>query len=84
MKRSGEVPLGEGKEVEISYFGLQAHMGTTKHMGGLATTQELAGLCHVGAGTYVLDVGCGVGATACYLVKQYDCRVMGVDLREAQ
>ena len=66
---------------EFSYFDLQAYVGTTKHMGGLETTKELIELCHVGPDTYVLDVGCGVGATACYLAQQHGCRVVGVDLR---
>lgn len=65
----------------LSYFDLQAYIGTTKHMGGFETTQTLIDLCHVGQGTHVLDVGCGVGATACYLAKTYGCRVVGVDLR---
>ncbi|MBU0492855.1 MAG: class I SAM-dependent methyltransferase [Chloroflexi bacterium] len=68
---------------EISYFALQAYVGTTKHMGGLETTQELVELCHIGRDSYVLDVGCGVGATACYLVKTHGCRVVGVDASEA-
>jgi len=67
---------------EFSYFDLQAYVGTTKHMGGLETTKELVELCHVGQDTYVLDVGCGVGATACYLAQQHGCRVVGVDLRQ--
>jgi len=68
---------------EISYFGLQAYVGTTKHMGGLETTKELIGMCHINEGTRVLDVGCGVGATACYLAQEYGCHVVGVDLRES-
>jgi len=70
-------------EPEISYFELQAYVGTTKHMGGFEATQELIELCHVGGDTYVLDVGCGVGATACHLAKTYGCRVAGVDLRDS-
>lgn len=68
---------------ELSYFELQAYMGTTKHMGGLETTKELIELCRINQDTYVLEVGCGVGATACYLAKKYGCRVVGVDLRES-
>jgi arsenite methyltransferase len=73
-------------EPEISYFELQAHMGTTKHLGGLDSTRELISRCQVSAdagGLRVLDAGCGVGATACYLVKTYGCRVTGIDLRES-
>jgi SAM-dependent methyltransferase len=68
---------------ELSYFDLHAYVGTTKHMGGLSTTQELIALCHVSEDTYVLDVGCGVGATTCYLAKAYGCHAVGVDLRES-
>jgi len=68
---------------QLSYFELQAYVGTTKHMGGLETTKDLIELCHIGKGTYVLDVGCGVGATACYLARRYGCRVVGVDISEA-
>jgi arsenite methyltransferase len=70
-------------EPEISYFELQAYVGTTKHMGGFETTKELIELCHVDGDTYVLDAGCGAGATASYLAKAYGCRVVGVDLRKA-
>ena len=68
---------------ELSYFELQAYIGTTKHLGGLETTKALIELCHIGRDTYVLEVGCGVGATACYIAKEHGCRVVGVDLRES-
>jgi ubiquinone/menaquinone biosynthesis C-methylase UbiE len=68
--------------VEITYFGIQAYTGTTKHMGGLASTQELIELCGIGEGMHVLDVGCGVGATAAFLVQQHGCRVTGIDRSE--
>jgi arsenite methyltransferase len=68
---------------DLSYFGLQAYIGTTKHMGGLDTTQRLLAACPIDADAYVLEVGCGAGATASYLAKTYGCRVMGVDLRES-
>jgi len=68
---------------EISYFGLQAYVGTTKHMGGFESTKALIELCHIGKDTYVLEIGCGVGATACYLAKEYGCQVIGVDISKA-
>jgi len=65
-----------------SYFDLQAYIGTTKHMGGAQTTAQLIELCHINQDTYVLDVGCGAGATACHLALTCGCRVMAVDIRE--
>lgn len=69
-------------EPEASYFGLQAYWGITKHMGGAKATEELVELCHIDAGKYVLDVGCGVGKTACYVAKEHGSRVVGVDISE--
>lgn len=66
-----------------TFFDFAAEVGLTKHIGGVEATDSLVELCHVGRDSYVLDVGCGVGATPCYLVKRYGCRVVGVDIREA-
>lgn len=63
-----------------SYFEFLANLGLTKHHGSMQATRELVELCHVRSGADVLDVGCGVGATPCYLAKELGCRVVGVDL----
>ncbi|MGE5252215.1 MAG: class I SAM-dependent methyltransferase [Bacteroidota bacterium] len=49
------------------------------HPGGTGITQELADLCSVGAGSYVLDVACGTGESACYIAEQFRARLAGVD-----
>jgi len=64
------------------YFGMQAEMGLTKHVGGKRATNELIKLCEITKGSYVLDIGCGVGKTACYLAEKIGCRVVGIDLRK--
>ena len=69
-------------EVRPSYFELQAYWGATKHMGGMRTTRELIELCHIQKGAYVLDVGCGVGATPAYLAKKLGCHVVGIDIAD--
>jgi arsenite methyltransferase len=63
-----------------SFFDFAAYAGFTKHIGGIGATEELAASCHIGEGSYVLDVGCGAGATPCFLAKRYRCRVVGVDI----
>lgn len=64
-----------------TFFDFAAEVGLTKHFGGAEATKELADLCHVGQDSYVLDVGCGAGTTPAFLVKEYGCRVVGVDIR---
>jgi len=67
---------------EPMFFDFAAEAGLTKHFGGIGATEELAESCHIGEGKYVLDVGCGVGVTPCFLARRYDCRVVGVDVLE--
>jgi len=81
-EETGEKPVDDWPFEEGEWFDIQAHVGVTKHAGSRVATDELAQLCHIGEGSSVLDVGCGVGLTPCYLAKRYGCRVMGVDLRE--
>lgn len=70
-----------GVEDDPTYFELQSFTGATKHMGGLRTTKELIELCGIDEESFVLEVGCGVGATATYMAKEIGCRVMAVDIR---
>ncbi|HAL60961.1 MAG TPA: hypothetical protein DCP08_00955 [Chloroflexi bacterium] len=68
-------------ENQSTIFDFQAEVGLTKQIGGRKATDELIELCHIGQDNYVLDVGCGVGVTPCYLAKRHGCRVVGVDIR---
>jgi arsenite methyltransferase len=63
-----------------TFFDFAAEVGLTKHLGGLEATEELIELCHIAEGRYVLDVGCGAGATPCFIAKRCGCRVVGVDI----
>ena len=67
---------------EPTFFDFAAEVGLTKHIGGLEATETLMMLCGVGKGKYLLDVGCGVGATPCFIAGRYGCRVAGVDINE--
>jgi len=67
-------------EKEPTFFDFAAYVGLTKHLGNVEATEELVELCHIGADKYVLDVGCGVGVTPCFVAKRYGCRVVGVDI----
>jgi len=69
-------------EEKSAFFDFAAYVGLTKHLGGVAATDDLLELCHVGKDKYVLDVGCGVGVTPCYIAKGHGCRVVGVDINE--
>jgi SAM-dependent methyltransferase len=73
----------ERMENEQTFFDFAAEVGLTKHLGGVGATEELVELCHIGEGSYVLDVGCGVGMTPCFIARRYGCRVAGVDISEA-
>ncbi len=81
--RADELSPEEVSAREPSYFEFQAIFGATKHGGGSKATRELIELCHIDESKYVLDVGCGVGMTPCYIAKRLGCRVVGVDIRES-
>jgi ubiquinone/menaquinone biosynthesis C-methylase UbiE len=66
--------------INDQFFDFAAEVGLTKHLGNVDATDRLAELCQINRESYVLDVGCGTGATAAYLADVYGCRVMGVDI----
>jgi len=68
---------------ERDYFEFVSRLGMTKHYGSMDATRKLIEMCHIGSEHMVLDVGCGVGATPCYLAKAAGCRVTGVDLLDS-
>jgi ubiquinone/menaquinone biosynthesis C-methylase UbiE len=52
------------------------------HGGGLEATLELARLFSPARGSYVLDIGSGLGGPSRYLAANYGYRVIGIDLTE--
>ena len=50
------------------------------HSRGIVGTQEHAERARIGAGMYVLDLGCGLGGASRYLAAECDCRVAAIDL----
>ncbi|MCJ7551350.1 MAG: methyltransferase domain-containing protein, partial [Anaerolineae bacterium] len=71
---------GELSKNRAAYFDMLADLGMTKHLGSLAATEDLVKGCRINAASLVLDVGCGVGLTPCYLARTYGCDVTGVDI----
>jgi SAM-dependent methyltransferase len=78
---SGKLPL---REVEgLGYYDFMGYMGIPFfNIGGVASVDRLAELCHISEGSSVLEVGCGTGGNACHLAERYGCRVHGVDIAE--
>jgi ubiquinone/menaquinone biosynthesis C-methylase UbiE len=64
------------------YLDMQAEIGYTKHIGGAKATNELLELCEVGPEKVLLNVGCGAGTTSTYIVENFHCKLVGVDLKE--
>jgi arsenite methyltransferase len=58
---------------------LQAVTGATLRPGGLALTRRALAFCALPAGARVLDIGCGIGATAHYLRRNCRLKACGLD-----
>jgi phosphoethanolamine N-methyltransferase len=48
--------------------------------GGAATTEEFTRMLELQPGQYVLDVGCGLGGSAFFMVEKFGVKVLGIDL----
>jgi len=51
-------------------------------MGGLKATKEVAELYHIDKNSCVLEVGCNVGLTACYIAREYNCKWIAINISE--
>lgn len=71
-------------EVEgLGYYDFMAYIGVPFfNIGGVPSLDLLATRCGIDETCHVLDVGCGTGGNAAYLVERYGCRVTGVDISE--
>ncbi len=58
-------------------------LGDVFHPGGLELTARMARELGLNEKDLVLDVACGQGTTVNYLVQNFGCRALGIDLSEA-
>lgn len=58
-------------------------LGDSFHPGGLALTERLGERLHLAPEDVVLDVAMGRGTSAIRVARRFSCRVIGVDLSEA-
>ncbi len=80
MNDDASLKESQSSDRERLHFEFLADMGFTKHIGDMVSTEELIEACHIDESKYVLDVGCRVGLTPCYLPRTYGCHVVGVDV----
>jgi ubiquinone/menaquinone biosynthesis C-methylase UbiE len=65
-------------------YQLMAELGKTViHPGGGRSTEELLELARIEPHHRVLDAGCGIGTTAVQIARRYGCRVVAVDINDA-
>ena len=74
----------EIEEVEkLGYYDFMGYLEVPFfNVGGAASMDRLAEMLRIGENTRILEVGCGTGGNACYLVNRYGCRVNGIDIAE--
>ncbi|ENQ3078203.1 methyltransferase domain-containing protein [Bacillus cereus] len=68
---------------QYSYLDFLAAFGIgSAHPGGFTLTKQLLAQLSLGPYTKLLEIGCGTGRTASYIVKQYGSVVSAVELNE--
>lgn len=83
MTNEEEVDQAEISTLEwYDFVGLLVDVIPALHLGGTKATEDLLKMCQLRAETRVLDVGCGGGQTACKIAREYDSRVVGIDISE--
>jgi arsenite methyltransferase len=82
---TNEVPSGLKQCCAMAYGSDAARflLGDSFHPGGVELTIELAGMLSITSGSIVLDVASGKGTSAFAVAERFGCRVIGVDLSEA-
>ncbi|UWG95691.1 class I SAM-dependent methyltransferase [Dehalobacter sp. DCM] len=58
---------------------LRVVTGETVRPGGYRLTDQAINFCGLKAGSHLLDVGCGTGASVEYLIKKYQLAAVGID-----
>lgn len=58
---------------------MQEATGETLRPGGFKLTEQAVNFCALNKQTRILDLGCGMGATASYLYQKYGVKVVGID-----
>ncbi len=74
--------MGNGGS-NFSYLDMLAKIGYARHIGGKGATDRLIKKANIKKGSKVLDVGCGLGKTACRLAAESGCTVTGMDIMPA-
>ena len=76
----GQKPVGTREWYD--FVGQLAGILPKIHPGGQDATQVLLEMCRLDSANRVLDVGCGSGATACFIAENYGAQVYGIDISE--
>ncbi|HBD84766.1 MAG TPA: hypothetical protein DC056_12215 [Dehalococcoidia bacterium] len=90
VARTKEYYDGPADEIYRFIWGDNIHLGVPcgpacPHPEAMEHTNEImAGFANLEEGSKVLDLGCGYGATARYLARNYGCSVVGINISEKE